>query len=62
MKYNPSIGIMGNIKLLFNERNKTNNEVFNNKAETDIAITDIEELLIEDQYQITLLQLGIEEV
>ena len=35
MKYDPSLGIIGNLKCLFDERNKTNNKVFNNKAEAD---------------------------
>jgi hypothetical protein len=35
MKYKPELGIIGNIKLLFTERNKTNNNVFNNKATAD---------------------------
>ena len=35
MKYNPELGIFGNLNLLFTERNKTNNNVFNNKSTAD---------------------------
>lgn len=35
MKYNPKLGIMGNIKLLFSERNQQGRDIFNNKAEAE---------------------------
>lgn len=35
MNYRPELGIMGNLELLFTERNKTNNSIFNSIAEMD---------------------------
>lgn len=40
MKYKPELGISGNIKLLFNERNKTNNNVFNETNDRERADTE----------------------
>ena len=61
MKYKPELGILGNINLLFAERNKTNNNVFNNKAETDEQIKSIEEYAVKHEYKLTLMELGITE-
>lgn len=35
MKYKPELGLFGNVKRSLFELTKTNNTVFNNKAETD---------------------------
>ena len=35
MNYKPELGLFGNVKRAFSELNKTNNKVFNNKAEAD---------------------------
>ena len=61
MKYEPSLGIMGNMKLLFSERNRIDNSVYNNKVETDEYITNVEELTVEHEYKLTLMELGITE-
>ena len=61
MKYNPKLGILGNINLLFTERNKTNNTVFNNKSETDENLVNLDEFVVEHEYKLTLIELGITE-
>lgn len=61
MKYNPKLGILGNINILFTERNKTNNNVFNNKTETDEQITSLDEFVVDHEYKLTLIELGITE-
>lgn len=35
MKYKPELGLFGNVKRALSELTKTNNTVFNNKAEAD---------------------------
>lgn len=68
MHYKPELGMIGNIKLLFTERNHTNNKVFNEtntreqadrenreiieQTRTDVYLNDIE-----TQQSITELQL-----
>ena len=61
MKYKPELGILGNLNRLFIERNKTNNNVFNNKAETDEQITSLDEFVVDHEYKLTLIELGITE-
>ena len=61
MFYRPELGILGNINLLFTERNKTNNNVFNNKAKTDEQITNLDEFVVEREYKLTPMELGITE-
>lgn len=66
MKYNPSLGIMGNIRILFNERNKTNNEVFNNKIDANNkfdGLAEENEVLYEieadQEFRICCLEMGM---
>ena len=40
MNYNPELGIIGNIKLLFTERNSTNNKVSNETNDRQTADTE----------------------
>ena len=40
MNYKPELGMIGNIKLLFNERNSTNNKVFNEANDRQTADTE----------------------
>ena len=40
MNYKPEIGLIGNIKLLFAERNSTNNKVFNETSNRQAADTE----------------------
>ena len=40
MNYKPELGIIGNIKLLFSERNNTNNKVSNEANERKAADTE----------------------
>ena len=40
MNYKPELGMIGNIKLLFAERNHTNNKVFNETHERKSADTE----------------------
>ena len=37
MNYKPELGMIGNIKLLFTERNHTNNNVFNETSDRQAA-------------------------
>lgn len=61
MNYKPELGILGNLNLLFTERNKTNNTVFNNKSETDENLVNLDEFVVEHEYKLTLMELGITE-
>ena len=45
MNYKPELGMIGNIKLLFTERNHTNNKVFNETSERKTADTENREAL-----------------
>ena len=47
MNYKPELGMIGNIKLLFNERNSTNNKVFNEANARQTADTENREALEE---------------
>lgn len=40
MNYRPELGIIGNIKLLFTERNHTNNLIFNETNDRQVADTE----------------------
>ena len=40
MNYKPELGMIGNIKLLFKERNSTNNKVFNEVNDRTVADTE----------------------
>lgn len=40
MNYKPELGLIGNIKLLFSERNITNNKVFNETNDRERADTE----------------------
>lgn len=40
MNYKPELGMIGNIRLLFTERNYTNNKVFNEASARQIADTE----------------------
>ena len=40
MNYKPELGMIGNIKLLITERNRTNNKVFNETNERQTADTE----------------------
>ena len=40
MNYKPELGMIGNIKLLFAERNNTNNKVFNETSDRQTADTE----------------------
>lgn len=70
MNYKPELGMIGNIKLLFAERNSTNNKVFNeenarqtadteNREAVEQAITDLYLDGIQAQQDITDIQLQL---
>ena len=70
MNYKPELGIIGNIKLLFTERNGTNNKVFNevnarqtadteNREAVEQSMTDYELDMIQTQQDLTDLQIQI---
>ena len=70
MHYKPELGMIGNIKLLFKERNSTNNKVFNetnarqvadteNREAVEQAITDLYLDGIQAQQDITDIQLQL---
>ena len=40
MNYNPELGMIGNIRLLFTERNRTNSKVFNETNDRQAADTE----------------------
>ena len=70
MNYKPELGMIGNIKLLFTERNRTNNKVFNevndrqtadteNREAVEQSLTDLYLDGIQAQQDITDIQLAI---
>lgn len=70
MHYKPELGIIGNIKLLFSERNHTNNKVFNetnarqtadteNREAVEQSLTDLYLDGIQAQQDITDIQLQL---
>ena len=70
MNYKPELGMIGNIKLLFNERNSTNNKVFNegndrkaadteNREAVEQSLTDLYLDGIQAQQDITDIQLQL---
>ncbi len=70
MNYKPELGIIGNIKLLFSERNSTNNKVFNevndrqtadaeNRESVEQSLTDLYLDGIQAQQDITDIQLQL---
>ena len=40
MNYKPELGMIGNIRLLFTERNRTNNKLFNETSDRQTADTE----------------------
>ena len=70
MNYKPELGMIGNIKLLFTERNHTNNKVFNetnarqaadteNRESVEQSLTDLYLDGIQAQQDITDIQLQL---
>ena len=70
MNYKPELGMIGNIKLLFTERNHTNNKVFNetnarqaadteNREAVEQSLTDLYLDRIQAQQDITDIQLQL---
>lgn len=70
MHYKPELGMIGNIKLLFKERNSTNNKVFNetnarqaadneNREAVEQSLTDLYLDGIQAQQDITDIQLQL---
>ena len=70
MNYKPELGLIGNIKLLFSERNITNNKVFNetndrqtadteNREAVEQPLTDLYLAGIQAQQDITDIQLQL---
>ena len=70
MNYKPELGLIGNIKLLFSERNITNNKVFNetndrqtadaeNREAVEQSLTDLYLDGIQAQQDITDIQLQL---
>ena len=70
MNYKPELGLIGNIKLLFAERNGTNNKVFNevhdrqtadmeNREAVEQSLTDQYLDMIQAQQDITDIQLQL---
>lgn len=70
MKYKPELGMNGNIRLLFAERNRTNNKVFNeanareqadteNREAVEQSLTDLYLDGVQAQQDITDIQLQI---
>ena len=70
MNYKPELGMIGNIKLLFKERNSTNNKVFNeanarqaadteNREAVEQSLTDLYLDGIQAQQDITDIQLQL---
>ena len=70
MNYKPELGLIGNIKLLFKERNSTNNKVFNetnarqaadteNREAVEQSLTDLYLDGIQAQQDITDIQLQL---
>ena len=70
MRYKPELGMIGNIKLLFTERNHTNNKVFNetnarqtadaeNREAVEQSLTDLYLDGVQAQQDITDIQLQL---
>ena len=70
MNYQPELGVIGNIKLLFTERNYTNNNIFNetnnreqadteNREAVEQSLTDLYLDGIQAQQDITDIQLQL---
>ena len=70
MNYKPELGMIGNIKLLFTERNHTNNKVFNetnarqaadteNREAVEQSLTDLYLDGVQAQQDITDIQLQL---
>ena len=70
MNYKPELGIIGNIRVLFTERNRTNNKVFNeanareqadteNREAVEQSLTDLYLDGIQAQQDITDIQLQL---
>ena len=70
MHYKPELGMIGNIKLLFKERNSTNNKVFNetnarqtadteNREAVEQSLTDLYLDGVQAQQDITDIQLQL---
>ena len=70
MNYKPELGMIGNIKLLFKERNSTNNKVFNetndreqadreNREAVEQSLTDLYLDGVQAQQDITDIQLQL---
>ena len=70
MNYKPELGLIGNIKLLFAERNNTNNKVFNetnarqtadteNREAVEQSLTDLYLDGVQAQQDITDIQLQL---
>ena len=70
MNYKPELGVIGNIKLLFTERNNTNNNIFNetnnreqadreNREAVEQSLTDLYLDGIQAQQDITDIQLQL---
>ena len=70
MNYKPELGMIGNIRVLFTERNRTNNKVFNeanarqtadteNREAVEQALTDLYLDGIQAQQDITDIQLQL---
>lgn len=47
MNYNPSLGIFGNLKRLYEERNKTNATVYNNREESERSLLEASADMVE---------------
>lgn len=70
MNYKPELGMIGNIKLLFKERNSTNNKIFNetnarqtadteNREAVEQSLTDLYLDGVQAQQDITDIQLQL---
>ena len=70
MNYKPELGMIGNIRLLFKERNSTNNKIFNetnarqtadteNREAVEQSLTDQYLDMIQTQQDLTDLQIQI---
>lgn len=61
MRYNPKLGMWGNVDKALQTATKAINEIFNTKAKMETVQEDTDALLVDQEYRLTLLELGLVE-
>lgn len=61
MKYNPKLGMWGNVDKALKAVTNATNEIFNTKTKFETVQEDTDALLVDQEYRLTLLELGLVE-